>query len=326
MDLQSSRETSRLCALLWVAPCIGAWSLIPKVASSTGTLDSLGFLFWSSLVSAACLLLCTAFSGNWRNLRAYSGTDLRRIAALAALGTFGYYALLYSAYAHNNHNRIAIVIITQYTWPALAVLWSVALLREKVTSRLLLSLIVGIVAVSVGAGGAGAEPDTLSKLPRVALAAVVFGLYTTLLKRVDYEPYSSMAVSFLVAAVLSLVTGAFFLQEKMVAWFSVEHLSSESPALVSVLVNGVFANGLSYVCWYRALRAAPVTFVAPWVALTPVLAAVVAEPSIEFHAEHWAGIILVLVSALLATVEPKRAATERRPQRAHRYTLAEESR
>ena len=95
MDMHSSRETSRLRALLWVAPCIAAWSLIPKVASSTGGLDSLGFLFWSSLVSAACLLLCTAFSGNWRNLRSYSATDLRRIAALAALGTFGYYALLY---------------------------------------------------------------------------------------------------------------------------------------------------------------------------------------------------------------------------------------
>ncbi len=325
MDMHSSRETSRLRALLWVAPCIAAWSLIPKVASSTGGLDSLGFLFWSSLVSAACLLFCTALSGNWRNLRSYSATDLRRIAALAALGTFGYYALLYSAYAHNNHGRIAIVIITQYTWPALAVLWSVALLREKVTSRLLLSLIVGIVAVSVGAGGAGAEPDTLLKLPRVALAAVVFGLYTTLLKRVDYEPYSSMAVSFLVAAVLSMATGAFVSSGNSVSWFSAEHLSSTSPALASVLVNGVFANGLSYVCWYRALRAAPVTFVAPWVALTPVLAAVVAEPSIEFHVEHWAGIILVLVSALLATLEPRRS-SERRPQGAHRYTLAEESR
>jgi drug/metabolite transporter (DMT)-like permease len=290
------RETPQLRALMWVLPCIAAWALIPRLASNTGRLDPFAYLFWSSAVSAACLLLCTRLTGHWPTLRAYSTTDLRRLAALAALGAFGYYALLYSAYAPCGGagcpHKAAIVVVTQYTWPAFTVLWSAILLRETLTHRTLISMLLGLVAVAVGAGGLHADPDALTKLPIVVVAAVIFGLYSTLLKRVDYEPFSSMAVGFTVATLLSLLASLQFSAS----------LALDRAAAWSVLVNGIFVNGLSYVCWYRALRTAPVSFVAPWVALTPLLAAVFAD--FEFLPRHWVGIGLILVSVLLATIGP----------------------
>ncbi len=331
MNRQAWWEIPQVRALMWVAPCILAWSLIPRLASNPGNLDAFAFLFWSSGVSAACLLLCTALTGHWRQLRAYSTTDIRRISALAALGAFLYYALLYSAYApcggDGCKEKAAVVVITQYTWPALTVLWSAALLRERLTCRMVVSMLLGIVAVAIGAigaGGTGADGDALSKLPVVVLAAVVFGLYSTLLKRIAYEPYSSMAIGFAVATVL--------------AFFAVSQFTPpgaflpDGPAKWSVLVNGVLVNGLSYVCWYRALRSAPIGFVAPWVALTPLFAALFARNEATFEVNHWIGIGLVLLSALLATMTPTRAATrpfqEQTPPRPmpQRYDLAEESR
>jgi drug/metabolite transporter (DMT)-like permease len=319
------REVPRVRALLWVAPCILAWSLIPRLALNPGNLDAFAFLFWSSGVSTACLLLCTRLTGHWRDLRAYSTTDIRRIAALAALGAFLYYALLYSAYAPcgggpHCEQKAAIVVITQYTWPALTVLWSAVLLRETLTCRMLISLLLGIVAVAIGASGTGVDGEALGKLPFVILAAIVFGLYSTLLKRVAYEPYSSMAVGFAVATFLASLAAAQFTLP--------EALLPNRTAVLSVLVNGVFVNGLSYVCWYRALRSAPIGFVAPWVALTPLLAAVFANESVTFELHHWAGIGLVLLSALLATVVPRERVAELAPivRTPRRFDLAEESR
>ena len=321
MKRQRWQELPQIRALAWVLPCIAFWSLIPRLASNPGNLDAFAFLFWSSAVSSACLLACTRVTGHWRELRAYSMTDIRRISALATLGAFLYYALLYSAYAPcagvGCEEKAAIVVITQYTWPALTVLWSAALLRERLTCRVGMSLLLGVVAVAIGASGASVDGAALAKLPVVVLAAVVFGLYSTLLKRIAYEPYSSMAIGFAVATFLALLAVAQFtppgrfLPDQIGTW--------------SVFVNGVFVNGLSYVCWYRALRAAPVGFVAPWVALTPLLAAVFADESILFHAHHWVGIALVLLSALLATIAHD--APERPPLPPPRqYHLAEESR
>ena len=320
MNRQSWRENPQLRALMWVTPCIVAWSLIPRLASNTGNLDAFGYRFWSSAVSASCLLLCTYVTGNWSSLRAYSTTDLRRQAALSALGAFGYYALLYSAYAPCGGagcpKTAAIVVVTQYTWPALTVLWSALLLRETLTRRTILSLFLGILAVivAVGTDGFSAEGDAVSKLPIMALAAVIFGLYSTLLKRVAYEPFSSMAVGFTVATALSLLTAtqlsATFVPNASAAW--------------SVLINGVFVNGLSYVCWYRALQAAPVSFVAPWVVLTPILSVMFAGESIDLQPHHWVGVGLVLVSALLATIASADSGTRPRP-RTQWHGLAEES-
>jgi drug/metabolite transporter (DMT)-like permease len=98
----------------------------------------------------------------------------------------------------------------------------------------------------------------------------------------------------------------------------------DAAAIWSVLVNGVFVNGLSYVCWYRALQAAPVGFVAPWVALTPLLAAMFAGNTIPLEPHHWIGVGLVLMSVLLATVKTPTASRKRQP-RSRSYELAEES-
>jgi drug/metabolite transporter (DMT)-like permease len=338
-------ESSHLRALVWIAPCVVAWSFIPRLASNPANLDPHQYLFWSSVVSAACLLACTGLLGRWQALRAYSGTDLRRIIALASLGAFGYCALLYSAYSPCTGGecpgKTHLVIIVHYTWPALSVLWSTVLLRDRLTGPMILSLLLGVLAVAIGASTTASPGDALSRLPAVLLAAVIFGLYSTLLKRVDYEPFSSHAVTFGTAAVLSCVA---------MSVMSERWTFPNPDAVVAVLVNGALVNALSYVCWYRALRAAPITFVAPWVVLTPVLAAIVASQSTWPSDEHWVGIGLVLLSVLLATVRPStstdssltdssfgdsapRDSSPRdwpshrsRPYESSRYELAEESR
>src|SRR6185295_2918771 len=185
---QSRRPLPHLRALMWVMPCVAAWSLIPRLASNTGSLDPFGFLFWSNAVSAVCLLVCTAVTGHWPALRAYSTTDLRRLSALAALGAFAYYALLYSAYARCAgavcDGRAATALVSQYTWPAFTSLWSVLLLRDTLTSRGTLAVLLAIAAVTAAAAGNPGDAGSSSTVLLVLVAAMIFGLYSTLLKRI----------------------------------------------------------------------------------------------------------------------------------------------
>ena len=68
------RHSPHLRAFVWVMPCIGAWSLIPRLASNTGGLDSHQYLLWSSLVSAATLMVCAGVMGHGATMRAYLRT------------------------------------------------------------------------------------------------------------------------------------------------------------------------------------------------------------------------------------------------------------
>jgi drug/metabolite transporter (DMT)-like permease len=314
-------SASQRRAVCWVIPCIAAWSLIPRLAAGTGTLTPHQYLFWSSLVSTACLLVCTRLTGHWSSLRSYSATDFRRLTALAALGAFGYYALLYIAYApcsglQECPEKDPIIIIGQYTWPAASVLWSSILLRERLTGRMILALFLSVIAIALSARAHPPSADALVKLPVVLLAALIFGLYSTLLKRVHYEPFSSLAVGFAAAMLMSAVTA--------IALSGTVAVPDTKTELVGIAVNGVFVNGLSYVWWYRALKAAPLTFVAPWISLTPLIAAIVGMGVFEFQIEHWAGVSLVLLSILLATTSGTECAASRRGA-VSQHRFAEES-
>ena len=298
---------SHLTALMWVAPCIAAWSQIPRLAENTGGLNSQEYLFASSFVSAITLTICAIVAGRARTIRTYfSATDMPRLTVLALLGAFGYYALLYAAYApcpvQKCPDKPLVLIVAQYTWPAFGVVWSAILMRDHVGPRTIMSLGVGILAVWVGASTSGAAGNAIEKVPFVLLAAVMFGLYSTLAKKFDYEPLSSLAWTFSAATVMSCVA--------MMAT-STEPGKPSWDALSAVLINGTVVNGVSYVWWQRALRAAPMTFVAPWVSLTPLLAALFASPHSSGGA-GWTGIALVLVSVLLATLPASRPAPGRR--------------
>ena len=98
----------------------------------------------------------------------------------------------------------------------------------------------------------------------VLLAAFVFGLFSVLSKKVKLEPYTLITVYFLAATVAALVS---------MLWLSELALPTKN-ALIPILVNGLFVNGFSYIFWLKALKAAEASFVAPFVFLTPVLAAV----------------------------------------------------
>ncbi|MCP4010765.1 MAG: DMT family transporter, partial [Proteobacteria bacterium] len=118
---------------LYVLICVALWALIPVVAKMGQTrLDNHQFLFWSSLVSFLLLGVLVTFSGNLHKFSAYHFKDWSYLLILGLLGTYFYYLFLYLGYSRASGME---VLVVQYTWPILIVVFSILILKERLNTR-----------------------------------------------------------------------------------------------------------------------------------------------------------------------------------------------
>ncbi len=279
-----------------VVPCVLCWALIPTLAGNIGKtgLSWPQYLFWSNLVSTLVLLGVACLKGRVQVLGRYTSTDVVHLSVLGGLGAFGYYALVYSAY-NTNTKEPGVLVIVQYTWPVLTAVLSACALRQRMSRRTQIALLLAMTAIAVGFGLEPRRDVTLYSILTMAIAAVLFAVYSVWSSRRSYEPFTYMAAVFGAGTVLSLVW--------MLGTPAPRHAEpgNTALALALVLLNGVFVNGVSYVWWLEALRRAPASFVAPWASLTPLLAAsVLALSNRDIDPAHWVGVGLILVSVLLS--------------------------
>ncbi|PIP87666.1 permease, partial [Candidatus Beckwithbacteria bacterium CG22_combo_CG10-13_8_21_14_all_01_47_9] len=153
------------------------------------------------------------------------------------------------------------------SWPIFIVLLSTVILKERLNLRRGLSILLGFsgVALVLTKGSfAQVRLDNYLVDGLVLVAAFVFGLFSVLSKKIRLEQYTLLTIYFLTATVAALIS---MLLLSQFAW-------PIKNALLLILVNGLFVNGFSYIFWIKALKAAEASFVAPFVFLTPVLAAV----------------------------------------------------
>ncbi|HBB02819.1 MAG: hypothetical protein US89_C0007G0001 [Candidatus Peregrinibacteria bacterium GW2011_GWF2_38_29] len=221
----------------------------------------------------------------------YKIRDWFNAVFLGFLGTYLYYILLYFGYANAQGLE---VLVLQYSWPIFIVLLSIFILKEKLTLKRALAVFLGflgVVLVLTKGNFAQIHLDNYFVDILVLIAALTFGLFSVLSKKVHLEPYTMITIYFLTATVASFVS---------MLWLSDFSLPTKD-ALVPILVNGLLVNGFSYIFWIKALKKAEASFVAPFVFLTPVLAALYLiiffrEPLLPVYG---LGLLAVIVGGLL---------------------------
>ncbi len=251
-------------ALIYALACVVSWAFIPVVARfGQQSLDNYQFLFWSSLLSFIVLLTITIVAGKFNGFWKYKPIDWVVSIILGFLGSFLYYILLYFGYAHAKGLE---VLALQYTWPVFIVVFSIALLKERLTKSLIISSILGFIGVLIVLTKGNFTNIYLGDVKTdlvVLLAASVFGLFSVLSKKVNYESYTVTTIFFASATLFSLLAMNYF------STFVIPTTSS----LIPLVINGAIINGISYVLWLLALKNAKASYVAQFVFLTPVLAA-----------------------------------------------------
>ncbi len=288
--------TSKTKAIIYILICVVVWSLAPVVAKIGQTsLDNHQFLFWSSAVSFIVLLASTVVTKKAKNFLTYRIADWLNVIFLGFLGTYLFYILLYFGYANAQGLE---VLVLQYTWPIFIVLFSVFILKEKLTLHRILAILLGFIGVMLiltKGNFSQIHLDNYLVDILVIIGSLGFGLFSVLSKKIQLEHYTLTTAYFGVAIIASFIS---------MMWFSNFSLPTKD-AIIPILVNGIFVNGFSYILWIKALKNAEASFIAPFVFLTPVLAAFYLivffkEPLLPVYG---LGLVAVIIGGLLNNKE-----------------------
>lgn len=280
---------------LYVLLCVALWALIPVVAKMGQTnLDNHQFLFWSSLVSFVVLSISVIFSGNLGEFKKYHFKDWGYLSFLGLLGTYIYYLFLYLGYSKTTGME---VLVVQYTWPILIVIFSIFILKERLNYKKIIAIVLGFIGVVMILTKGEFQNINIINAPVIGLVgtgAACFALFSVLSKNIKKEPLGVVTVYFLTACLASFLSMLYYSE------FAFPSVAEIMP----VLLNGILVNGFSYVFWLLALRSTEASYLAPFTFITPVLSAIYLivffdEP---FIAVYGIGLICVVAGGLVNSI------------------------
>lgn len=282
--------------ITYIVLCILLWSLIPTVAKfAQSGLDHHQYLFYSSIVSFMSIFIVSFFERNLTEVFSYSKKILLILFGLGFLD-FLYYLLLYFGYKKANGLE---VLVIQYMWPIFIVFLSLVILKEEFTKRKLLSIIFGFFGVSLvitKGDYSSLDFSQIDVLLIVMLGTVAFALFSVLSKVIQVKATNAVMIYFFSAIVYSAIS---------VESFSTFIIPSGKD-WISIVLNGVFINGISYLFWIKGLKKFDASKVAPYLFITPILAAFFLilffdEPVLTVY---FVGLFFVILSGLVNSLRP----------------------
>ena len=189
---------------IYVLICVALWALIPVVAKmGQTTFDNHQFLFWSSLVSFIVLSVAATFSGTIGEIKKYRLKDWGYLFFLGLLGTYIYYLFLYLGYSQAIGME---VLVVQYTWPILIVVLSIFILKERLSYRKVIAIIlgfIGVIMVLTKGEFQNINVSNASVIVLVGAGASCFALFSVLSKNINKEPLGVTSVYFHYAGIIS---------------------------------------------------------------------------------------------------------------------------
>ncbi|KAF3997035.1 DMT family transporter [Glaciimonas immobilis] len=252
-------------AILLALSCVVAWSFIPVISKvTTADITPLQFLFLSNALSAmmiGCVLIAwrIKIQGIFLQLK----SSLLATILPAFLGCFLYYLCLY--YGYSKADGVTVLVI-QYLWPVLIVLLAPLILREKITSTIIASALLGFIGTLVVATKGDFSTFEIKNLPIlgiVFIGSLAFALFSLLSKKIRCHTLVATFLYFIWATLFSLIG--------LLASSGIKFPASGN-AWLGLVLNGTIVNGLSYFWWLRALQLEQTSRIAPLVFLTPILA------------------------------------------------------
>lgn len=272
------------------------WSTIATVSKLLlSQMDSMQVVGISSLFAFLFLLILNILKGNLKELRSYKVKDYLTIALLSILGIFGYHLLLYLGMERMEGGKAFII---NYLWPLMIVLFACLLLKEKFTLRKMLAILLsfaGVFAVS----STGSGETQLAGILFCISAAVVYGLFSVLNKKCNYNNYLCMMLCYLVAFLLSAV---YMLIRRT-------PLSLDLPQTLGLLWNGICTYAIAYTLWAIALAKGETAKISNLAYITPFLSLIwttliLKEP---FQPISLLGLLCIVGGILIQNIPIKKA-------------------
>ncbi len=249
---------------IYAAAAIGMWSTMATVSKLLlGEMDSYKVLCVSTFFAAAAMLVVNLCSKKWKLMKSYRLKDYLKMAAIGMPGVFLYYTFYYFGTERMPASQAFII---NYLWPIMSIIFACIVLKEKMTVRKIIAVILSFLGVFTVAGDdlIHFNADTVVGMLFCFVAAVCYGLYTAINKKSNYDKQVSMTVAvftaFLPSLIIVLVGGG--------------DLWVKPMQLPGLLWNGVFTIALANLAWALALSAGNTAKVSNLAYITPFLSLV----------------------------------------------------
>lgn len=194
--------------------------------------------------------------------------------------------------------------------PAFVVLFAVLLLRERLSFQRLAAIVLASAGVLIILDPASADfaSDTFAGDAFLAVAAVTWGLYSVLVRRVSLRhsapTLTVTVVALLGGLVVSLPASALELTQRPVGAVTIE-------IVLGILYLGIVSTALALLLWNRAFSLVPATIASLFFFAQPLAGALLAAVFLDqsMTATLWLGGILIAFGVLLSLYRaPDRAA------------------
>jgi len=249
---------------IYAAASIAVWSTMATVAKLLlGEMDSYTLLCFSSLFAAAALFVMNLCSKKLPILKAYRLKDYLLMSAIGLPGVFFYNAFYYEGASRMPASQAFII---NYLWPIMSIIFACVLLKEKMTVRKAIAVLMSFLGVFAVAGNdlIHFNRETFIGILFCIGAAVSYGLFTALNKKSSYDTQVSMTVASAASFVLSLC----------VTLLRGNTLAVAPAQLPGILWNGVFTMAVANLTWALALSSGSTAKISNLAYITPFLSLV----------------------------------------------------
>ncbi|MDD3362198.1 MAG: DMT family transporter [Hespellia sp.] len=247
------------------------WSTLATVSKLLlNSLDVMLVLAVSSTIGAVALLLYNQLRGNLKDLWQCSWKELISMCLLGFLGFF-LYNWFYLLGIARLPSQQAMVI--NYLWPALIIVFSSIIYKQKMTGKKILAVLFSLVGVTIVAMNGNPRALVGGNLQGVLCclaAAVCYALYASINKGQTYPKELSMFIVFAVTAVSSIAGASFS--------GSLSEISKLTIGMwAGLFFSGVFINAIGYTSWMLALEYGKTAVISNLAYLIPFLSMVIAR-------------------------------------------------
>ena len=251
-------------AYMLAGVAILCWSTVATVAKlMLHSINNFQLLWISSLFAGIFLLGVNIFTGKIKKLKEYKLKDIATSILIGLPSTFFYYALYYGGTALMPASQAFII---NYMWPIMSVVFACIILKEKLTLRKAIAILISFVGVGIVAGGELLSLNT-SVLLGAALClmgAVSYGVFTALNQKSDYDNRITMMLSyfatFIITTVINGASGNLFIPDLV--------------QTVGFAWNGMFTMAVANTVWVFALKAGDTAKISNLAYITPFLSLV----------------------------------------------------
>ena len=206
------------------------------------TYNNIQVLWFSVLLAGLFLLAFNIVTGKIKKLKEYKPKDYIVSAMIGLPGTFLYYVFYYAGAERMPASQAFIV---NYLWPIMSVIFACVILKEKMTVRKAVAIIMSFLGVAVVTSGElfSFEAEVLIGALFCVCGAVSYGIFTALNQKFKYETSISMMFSYFISFILTTAINA-----------ANNELFIPMPTEFTVFVwNGVFTMAIANTVWVLAL-------------------------------------------------------------------------